>query len=263
VAGHAKSVAGTVDTRETILGSGRRRRAASTMAAWTAPSHWRTRPAHEPGGVDPTATLTPCAGPMDSGWLVRSRMHHGGKGRVPVRAIKTSIISILAIGLLAGSAVGVAAQEEAAEFATPLYYTWTAGEAASVVEGAFDESGDELRGQVQKGIPVEASDPRLSGLVTTAINGNAENGTDSTGLLESRSYRVVLDDGAFTGSGTFVVAGDGVAPPAIVREVMVLTGEGAYEGMALFVTGDYREGSSGEAVMFRVAVPPVPDVPAE
>jgi hypothetical protein len=29
---------------------------------------------------------------------------------VPVRAIKTSIISILAIGLLAGSAVGVAAQ---------------------------------------------------------------------------------------------------------------------------------------------------------
>ncbi len=114
-------------------------------------------------------------------------------------------ISILAIGLLAGSTVGVAAQDEqAADLSTPVYFTWTAGEPASVNEGTFDESAGELRGVVLEGIPIEASDARVSGLAYAAANGNQEVGTDSLAILESRSYRIVNDDGAWTGSSTFV-----------------------------------------------------------
>jgi hypothetical protein len=186
-----------------------------------------------------------------------------------VKGLKPTLISAIAIGLLAGSAVGVAAQdEEAAELETPLYYTWTAGDPASVTDGTFDEDAGEMRGLVLEGIPLEASDPRLSGVGYLTANGNAENSTNGSGALESRSYRVVMDGGEFTGSGTYIEAGDPSVdgPPAIVRETMVLTGDGAYEGLVLFVTGDYREAGAGEAVILRVAVPPVPgvpDVPAE
>ncbi len=50
--------------------------------------------------------------------------HMGGEGE-PVKGLKPTFISILAIGLLAGSAVGVAAQEEeaAAEPSTPAKVT--------------------------------------------------------------------------------------------------------------------------------------------
>jgi hypothetical protein len=53
-----------------------------------------------------------------------------------LRAIRTTVISILAVGLLAGSAVGVAAQEETTDPPT-----------SEVVNGffsAFDEDGTDL-----------------------------------------------------------------------------------------------------------------------
>jgi len=189
-----------------------------------------------------------------------------------VRAIKTSIISILAIGLLAGSAVGVAAQEEeaAADLSTPVYVTWTAGEPASVIDGVFDEDAGELRGLVIQAAPVEASDPRLSGLAYFVINGNRENNADGSGTLESRSWRIVNDGGAWTGTSTYVVAGDPSVdgPPAINHESGLFIGEGGYEGLVAFSTADYLEGegNQGEAVIFELSVPPVPelpDVPAE
>jgi len=178
--------------------------------------------------------------------------------------LKTTTISILAIGLLAGSTVGVAAQDEAVtDLGSPVYFTWTAGEPASAIEGTFDEDAGELRGAGAEGIPVEASDPRVSGLAYVLENGNREIGADTTAILESRSYRIVNDAGAWTGSSTFVQAGDPSVdgPPTIVRETGVLIGEGAYEGLIAFMTGDYREGSGGEGVIYGIAVPPVPDVP--
>jgi len=40
-------------------------------------------------------------------------------------------------------------------------------------------------------------------------------------------------------------------------------GEGAFEGLVAFFTGDYREGSSGEGVIYGIALPDVPDVPTD
>ncbi|MGD8684835.1 MAG: hypothetical protein PVG27_12885, partial [Chloroflexota bacterium] len=94
-----------------------------------------------------------------------------------MRGIKTITISILAVGLLAGSAVGVAAQDEAeAGASTPAYVTGTLGEPADFVEGTY--SPDAMRGEQLLGIPVDASDPRLTGLLDIVKNGNSEGTPD-------------------------------------------------------------------------------------
>jgi hypothetical protein len=188
-----------------------------------------------------------------------------------VRAIKTTTISILAVGLLAGSAVGVAAQdEEAAEVSTPAYVTWESGEPASVTEGVFDAEAGEMRGIRIDGVPLEASDPRLSGVAYFVINGNVESSADTGATVESRSYRIVNDEGAWTGTSTYVDAADltGEEPQMLlINEAGVLIGEGAYEGLIAISNADYLEANNqGEAVILRISAPPapgIPDVPAE
>lgn len=186
-------------------------------------------------------------------------------GPVRSRAIKTTAIAILTLGLLAGSAVGVAAQDaDPAQIETPAYYTWTVGQPANIIPGTWDESTGELRGEVFEAAPIEASDSRFSGLGYVVNNGNRDESSDGRGIIESRSYRVVTDDCTWSGTGTFVFQADfGPPPPALARETVVVTGEGACEGLVSFSTADYREGSSGEALVLRVPVPPVPDLPMQ
>ena len=182
-----------------------------------------------------------------------------------MRAIRTTTISILTVGLLAGSAVGVAAQEEETEeLTTPLYSTGTTGEPADVVEGTYSEDDRVLRGLQVVGVPVEADDPRLGGLLDIVINGHSEV-TDAGGaILESRSYRTVNEGGAWVGSGTYVEAWDADAEvPHFIRETGVLHGEGDYEGLVAYITVDHLADEGYEAVLFGVDVPPVPEPPAE
>ncbi len=82
-----------------------------------------------------------------------------------MRAIKTSVICILAVGLLAGSAIGVAAQDEASFVTGTIGASSVIGEPViSVTEGIEDG-----RGLVREG-PIEVSDPRLTGTLVREIN---------------------------------------------------------------------------------------------
>jgi hypothetical protein len=170
-----------------------------------------------------------------------------------------------AAALLATSGVSAAAQETGADRSTPVYVTWSSGEPASVTEGTFDQDAGQLRGVILEGIPLEASDPRLSGVATLAINGNSEYSADTRAILESRTVRIVNDEGAWTGSATYVEAGDisGEAfEPMIVQETSLLVGEGAYEGLMVIGTADYLEANNqGEAVIYSISSPPVAEIP--
>ena len=181
-----------------------------------------------------------------------------------MRAIKTTTISILTLGLLAGSAIGVTAQEEeATEASTPVYVTYeVTGDPANVTDGEFDEMAGEMRGLVYQGVPVEASDPRLSGLWDFAINGNGQNlGTGDYGILESRTYRMENDGGAWSGTTTYAETTDPSTDEPVPFEAGILIGEGGYDGLIAFTLADYREGQQGEAIILEVSVPPVPEVP--
>jgi hypothetical protein len=212
-----------------------------------------------------------------------------------VTAVRTTAIAALTAGLLAGSALGVAAQTDelgadwppelrtsfgllssgdaiaavestgaAPDFSieTPLYYTWSTGEGTSFGEGTFDEAAGELRGMTSGGIPITASDPRFSGIADVVINGNVERNGDERGFVESRSYRIVDNLGCtWTGTGTYFMLVTADEVPTVERESFVGAGAGPCAGMTLLATGDYREGSQGEALIIRNPTPPVPVVP--
>ena len=94
-----------------------------------------------------------------------------------------------AAALLAATGVGVAAQEEEADRSTPVYVTWESGEPTSVTDGVFYEDAGELRGLGLDDIPLEASDPRLSGVAYVAVDGNAEYSADIGAILTNPRLR--------------------------------------------------------------------------
>lgn len=182
-------------------------------------------------------------------------------------ASRTSLASPVLVGLLVVSTVGVAAQDgEAVDPPTPAYVTWErVGDVVTLDEGTIDHDGGELRGLFAQA-EVDSSDPRLAGTIYVVMNTNWQETADGFGVLDSRSWRLVNDGGAWTGTTTYVE----VAPTspgmefAMRRETGMLIGEGGYEGLVYFTTGDYLEGDgNGEGAIFQLSVPPVPDVPRD
>ena len=110
----------------------------------------------------------------------------------------------------------------------------------------------------------------MTGTAYFEVNGNVESDGDTQVAIESRSTRIVNDEGAWTGVATYVQAGDtssGDYEPVLVQESSVLFGEGAYEGLMVVAFGDYLEANGqGEAIIFSVGSPPaaeIPEAPAE
>ena len=180
-----------------------------------------------------------------------------------MRGIKTISISILTIGLLAGSAVGVAAQDE-----RPVFFSWTFGEAeGEFVPGTFDEAPGwmTMRDFMQVDL-IEADDERASGLLTVAFNadswGDPEVNAPEIIEVTSTSQRLVNDGGSWSGTGSavsHVAAGDGVDPDG--AGMVTLTGEDGYEGLTLILLT--IPGEDGGTGFILPSVPPVPEPPAE
>ena len=135
-----------------------------------------------------------------------------------VRAIKTTTISILALGLLAGSAVGVAAQ-------------------SAVVTGSI-ASGDDCEmtpegAEFCTGGRFEFDDPRLTGDYEKTQTFVMAPDIDGA-FRATEDFRVTNDEGAW--SGRFVI-GSFFQDDELVsgRNNWLLTGEGAYEGLTAWV----------------------------
>ena len=78
-----------------------------------------------------------------------------------MRGIRTITVSMLAIGMLAGSAVGIAAQDEAAAGGAS-YFTWDTA-------GPPEFSEDPVTGLPAVTVAIEATDPRASGSLTASM----------------------------------------------------------------------------------------------
>lgn len=158
---------------------------------------------------------------------------------------------------------GVGGAQEVADSMAPAYFSLTRGAASESVDGVVqDTDGDglpELRGQVEVDVPVEASDARASGLWTFTVNADLVGAGGGVVGVDTRSNRLVNDDGAWTGTGTAISAfgedGDFVAG------LTVLTGEGAYEGLSLIISQSFEDGvESYWGVIFPSSkMPPMPD----
>ena len=165
-----------------------------------------------------------------------------------MRAIKTTTISILAVGLLAGSAVGVAAQDDptapALVTGTVALVSDTNG-SSSLVDGALVIEGT---GSVNTW---EASDPRLSGSSTYTGNWQRYN---AAGFQVEAATRVLEND-----AGRWVGTATALAGHNFNTDTVILHGEGAYEGLTAYVLMDWHtDPTTFTAAIFAGEMPAFP-----
>jgi hypothetical protein len=179
-----------------------------------------------------------------------------------VKGLKTNLIAVVAVGLVAASAVGAAAQDPESSTRSVAYTTGFAGSPVSFVEPTEESvpGGRQMRGLGYIDIPVNFSDARLAGLMSISANGAGQDFADGFANLESRTYRITNDDGAWTGSGDYIVAGGSEPPGFIEQESVVLTGDGAYDGLVAYLFIEFTSGNPElEAVILEVERAPYPE----
>jgi hypothetical protein len=162
--------------------------------------------------------------PTDSRPLRRPRKRHGGREAL-VRSIRTITISILAIGLLAGSAVGVGAKSGFVGGSINTGADCTrqpdlSFHAKHCVGGAADFDDSRLTGEVEN--------------ITTVIDGGGEGFSD--GYVMSEWIRITNDGGSWTGHNVFgAYDPEGEEQPEVSSGAVVLLGEDEYQGLAAYL----------------------------
>jgi len=140
----------------------------------------------------------------------------------------------VAVGLLAGSAIGVTAQSGDVDPMAPAFVTGsiTDGQTASTETQTAEEGFTRI--EVVSGPDVwEASDSRLSGEVTYA--GNWQRYPYPASMqVEAATYELVNEGGRWLGQATAIATATISGWDAIV-----FTGEGGYEGLTAYVSIDW------------------------
>jgi hypothetical protein len=182
-----------------------------------------------------------------------------------VRSIRSTTISILAAGLLAGSAVAVAAQDE--EYPPLVYFTGSLGDPGRFVEPDViaGDLGWKMRGLEVYDVPFEVSDPRLSGNLSGFGQGNGGGPFGDEGgfvNFDSYSMRIDNDGGAWVGDGGYFWVTDGEEAQVDIY-TMSFTGTGGYEGLWAYAFVDQQADPSIRGIITSLEPAPVPDpVPA-
>jgi hypothetical protein len=167
-----------------------------------------------------------------------------------MRTLKSGLTTVIAIGLLAGSAVGVAAQPE--------------GEAAYVT-GTIAFSGSECADGggdwFECPISLDASDSRLSGEGSWRNASVPMQSDDELVVLVNQSLRVATDEGAWTGGGLLYATPTNEDAVGVDEPTWVLSGEGAYDGLTAVLRADLGPDGSFAGVIVGAEPPAAPPVP--
>ena len=155
--------------------------------------------------------------------------------------LKTTTISILAVGLLASSAIGTAAQDGGAMVTGTVRYE----------EGTyFDTGSDGTMVSDSPGVTFSMSDTRLSGTAEIATFGVQAMGGDGFAETSFGTDVITLqnDDGAWTGVGTSALVLDEQMIPSVMEATWHLTGEGAYDGLSAYLDATFQAEVTGVIV---------------
>ena len=174
-----------------------------------------------------------------------------------MRTIKTTTIPILAIGLLAGSTLGVAAQEADTTAQGPVEFTatwsWGPDVRTDTMEG--EEGVVMTRGGAWRpGVITGATDPRLEGAVTIAANSNQY---PCGPEVWNYAFRIENDGGARQQSPTIDLA---TGPDDLNTTTGVMVGEGGYDGLiAVFDNLEQGQTWTLHGYIIEGALPPDPE----
>jgi len=170
-----------------------------------------------------------------------------------VKRLKTTLIAAIAVGLVAGSTVGVVAQDDSME---PAAVTGTGTGLEKIAQGSREWAEGALRGKGEMYTSTwEASDPRLSGAASIAANRDQYEKAEM--IVGSVSAAVDNDAGGWAGSGT-VIEGEEQGE----TWTLVLQGHDAYEGLTAYVVLGPGGRSFGAAI-FPGEMPESPEPPAQ
>ncbi len=173
-----------------------------------------------------------------------------------MRGMKSGLSLIVATGLLAGSAVGVAAQDEAAapvEFTGKISFGSCTGPSEIEISGGRKRTLSADRGSYCRPQVDEAfSDPRLEGDYYVWQNNDVHAGGPE---IYATAFSIVNDEGAWRGVPDIVL-------PEESSSTQVLVGEGAYEDLTAIATVDL-DGSvwSWQGWIIEGGLPPLPAEP--
>jgi hypothetical protein len=175
-----------------------------------------------------------------------------------VRAIKTTTISILALGLLAGSAAGVAAQdEESAGGVTTV--TGTLNWVDQIDEGtdSVDPAGfGATSGSVATMRFFFPSEPRLTGDATVNAN-NVVMEFGETFAMMSAQTTVLSNDG-----GSWLGESKGFGGPGFDSgRTIVFVGQDGYEGLTAYLQGKLDWDTGVEEFQGFIVPTAMPEVP--
>ena len=154
-----------------------------------------------------------------------------------MRMLRLTLMGLVIPGLFVGLTMAVAAQEDEQEPPTATYVT---GVAVSTPEGdTFTLEGDIYVGEM------DWSDPRLPSRMLARYNAEGAQGIhpDGSGVTVRYALAVRLEgsDGSWSGTGHelawTLVPESGGAPQDAWTQLLVLDGEGEYEGLSATLTG--------------------------
>ena len=170
-----------------------------------------------------------------------------------MRAIKTTTISILALGLLAGSTVGVAAQDEPSVEATEVTGSVTEGERIVLPPPVETPDGILMGEGVVLVQTWDTSDPRLTGDGTYTVNTRSV--PDCCSIV-SEAYELTNDGGSWVGDGRAYSTESGGRSGFVA-----LSGRDGYEGLTAYVVTELGDGNFWdlEGIIFPSEMPEVPE----
>jgi len=193
-----------------------------------------------------------------------------------VNGLKTTTISILALGLLAGSAVGVVAQDEAAFPTDEIIYV--TGEMSSPPEdfkGPEDTKVEDVAGgfrfenAITWDVGLEFTDPRLSGKLRVVQNGIKGPIDGGDALIMPSTFHMVGDLCEWAGEGVLLSAdlldeAGEFQEELIGTEFYSMAGQGDCDGLTAYLITSFHGGQQPptvEGLIFPSAIPAMP-VPA-
>ena len=178
-----------------------------------------------------------------------------------MRMIETTTTFILALGLLAGSAVGVAAQDEEAVADVSSFTADRTTQQDQVVEGTSSDAGglEETTGSVYVGSLV-SSDPRLTGTYTSVDNWVV----DTTEMLDDFSLFNVLVASTWEltnegGSWLVEVTSFGNIEQGVNAGWFEFVGQGGYKGLHAYAVADWLDSPQIVGTIFPRPRPETPE----
>ena len=179
-----------------------------------------------------------------------------------MRNVKTTTISILAIGLLAGSAAGVAAQDEEA---TTSSFTGRSSFVELISEGTWGVPLPNGLDEAANNVGLhrwESSDPRLTGDAIVANTALID--PDKGNVLTVSTYELTNDGGSWLGEHTAFGSDEVLVPDVGNTGSIILVGRDGYDGLTAYIVITFDRAANAEfsGVIFPAAMPPFPELPA-